>query len=342
MEDSVCGVFQYWGTNRADGSDDMGPTIFNIVGGDGYLCLPDAQQLSSLPPIMVCGVGAAGVVHDEMLFINENSQIRVVNEVYKLHILHEFYKGNICSVDRVRSNIDPLEEYTDNHIWQPVADSSSTLPNTFGFKIQDKRGCALWYPEKALHNGELTMISFNARYVDLSQAKTADSIDQMEDGLGFSGLVFSVRVNHDFRVHFGESNDGADKPFILTVRLLALAIRVLLPLLYYAMRWTVIQQPFSIQGDAAIGLTLAQTVWDSLLFLLQVLVKASNGLWAAPVEPSRVKFQLRSDPQTEMATVLIPKMTFVGVESKVLIPETNVWDTLVYPSDLVIRKQNLE
>ncbi|GKE33977.1 hypothetical protein Tco_1453299, partial [Tanacetum coccineum] len=40
--------------------------------------------------------------------------------------------------------------------------------------------------------------------------------------------------------------------------------------------------------------------------------------------------------------VLIPEMTFVGVESRVLIPETNVWDTLVYPSDLVIRKQNLE
>ncbi|GKC07716.1 hypothetical protein Tco_0999326, partial [Tanacetum coccineum] len=32
-------------------------------------------------------------IMDEMLFINENSQIRVVNEVYKLHILHGFYKG---------------------------------------------------------------------------------------------------------------------------------------------------------------------------------------------------------------------------------------------------------
>nr|GEV97552.1 transposase (putative), gypsy type [Tanacetum cinerariifolium] len=67
------------------------------------------------------------------------------------------------SVDRVRSNIDPLEEYTDNHIWQieeydsprkllerkssfskAVAGSSSTPPNTFGFKIQYRRGCALW------------------------------------------------------------------------------------------------------------------------------------------------------------------------------------------------------
>ncbi|GJY08885.1 RNA-directed DNA polymerase, eukaryota, partial [Tanacetum coccineum] len=36
--------------------------------------------------------------------------------------------------------------------------------------------------------------------------------------------------------------------------------------------------------------------------------------------------------------VLIPETTFVGVESRVLIPETTVWDTLVYPSDtLVIR-----
>ncbi|GKB15198.1 hypothetical protein Tco_0849121 [Tanacetum coccineum] len=73
---------------------------------------------------------AAGVVHDEMLFINENSQIRVVNEVYKLHILHEFYKGNICSVDRVRSNIDPLEEYTDNHIWQHVSRYTVMFPLT--------------------------------------------------------------------------------------------------------------------------------------------------------------------------------------------------------------------
>ncbi|GJW75395.1 hypothetical protein Tco_0134765 [Tanacetum coccineum] len=41
--------------------------------------------------------------------------------------------------------------------------------------------------------------------------------------------------------------------------------------------------------------------------------------------------------------VLISKTTFVGVESRVLIPETTVWDTLVYPSDtLVIRKQKLE
>ncbi|GJT39874.1 hypothetical protein Tco_0939739 [Tanacetum coccineum] len=41
--------------------------------------------------------------------------------------------------------------------------------------------------------------------------------------------------------------------------------------------------------------------------------------------------------------VLISETTFVGVESRVLIPETTVWDTLVYPSDtLVIRKQKLE
>ncbi|GKE19016.1 hypothetical protein Tco_1426593, partial [Tanacetum coccineum] len=34
--------------------------------------------------------------------------------------------------------------------------------------------------------------------------------------------------------------------------------------------------------------------------------------------------------------VLIPKTTFVGVESRVLIPETTVWDTLVYPSDTLV------
>ncbi|GJY81658.1 pentatricopeptide repeat-containing protein [Tanacetum coccineum] len=32
----------------------------------------------------------------------------------------------------------------------------------------------------------------------------------------------------------------------------------------------------------------------------------------------------------------IPETTFVGVESRVLIPETTVWDTLVYPSDTLV------
>ncbi|GJX43766.1 hypothetical protein Tco_0260442 [Tanacetum coccineum] len=45
----------------------------------------------------------------------------------------------------------------------------------------------------------------------------------------------------------------------------------------------------------------------------------------------------------DYANYRIPETTFVGVESRVLIPETTVWDTLVYPSDtLVIRKQKLE
>ncbi|GKA46208.1 UDP-glycosyltransferase 92A1-like protein [Tanacetum coccineum] len=47
--------------------------------------------------------------------------------------------------------------------------------------------------------------------------------------------------------------------------------------------------------------------------------------------------------KSEYGKVLIPETTFVGVESRVLILETTVWDTLIYPSDtLVIRKQKLE
>ncbi|GKB16120.1 hypothetical protein Tco_0850043 [Tanacetum coccineum] len=45
----------------------------------------------------------------------------------------------------------------------------------------------------------------------------------------------------------------------------------------------------------------------------------------------------RSDGKAkEKILVLIPETTFVGVESRVLIPETTVWDTLVYPSDTLV------
>ncbi|GKE54970.1 hypothetical protein Tco_1490126 [Tanacetum coccineum] len=45
----------------------------------------------------------------------------------------------------------------------------------------------------------------------------------------------------------------------------------------------------------------------------------------------------RSDGKAkEKILVLIPETTFVGVESRVLILETTVWDTLVYPSDTLV------
>ncbi|GJR65708.1 hypothetical protein Tco_0011773 [Tanacetum coccineum] len=51
---------------------------------------------------------------------------------------------------------------------------------------------------------------------------------------------------------------------------------------------------------------------------------------------------LKSIWRLDYSWVLIPETTFVGVESRVLIPETTVWDTLVYPSDTLVIQKDLE